>query len=89
MLLLVFLLLLLILLIVLMGKKKVKFMVGTTVYHKEKVKRGEKLVFPVQPRKPGFLFIGWSEMPRGGVCWNEQTDEVKKSIKLYAQWKHV
>lgn len=78
--------LLLLLLLLLLGKKKVEFMVGDAVYHTEKVKRGGKLAAPVQPEKAGSRFLGWYDSPAGGKAWNLEADEVKQSMKLYAQW---
>lgn len=83
------LLLLILLLLLLLGKKKVRFMVDDTVYHTEKVMRGDRIILPVDPRKPGFRFNGWSDSPEGGRLWNTEEDEVQKSMKLYAQWSHM
>ena len=62
----------------------VTFRVDNAVYSEIKFAEGEKVTFPEDPSKGGYIFSGWY---RGNVQWVEGKNEVTSDVVLVAKWK--
>ena len=80
-------LLVLLLLMLLLGKKTVKFETACDMKVKDqKVKKGDCIQRPVQPKRIGRTFAGWYKDEARTMRWDFETDTVENNMTLYAKW---
>ncbi len=73
--------------LMLFGKKTVHFEPNSkTEIPDQKVKRGEKVQRPEQPKRNGRIFGGWYVDEECTERWDFETDTVEDSMTLYAKW---
>jgi len=71
----------------LLGKKTVHFETNSkTEIPDQKVKRGEKVQRPEQPKRNGRMFGGWYVDEECTERWDFENDTVEDSMTLYAKW---
>ena len=71
----------------LMGKKTVKFETRCRMKIKDqKVKKGNLIERPEQPKRLGRTFAGWYLDEECTERWDFETDTVEENMTLYAKW---
>jgi uncharacterized repeat protein (TIGR02543 family) len=71
----------------LLGKKTVKFETRCRKKIKDqKVKKGNLIERPEQPKRPGRTFAGWYLDEDCTERWDFETDTVEANMILYAKW---
>lgn len=79
--------LVLLLVIILTSKKTVNFETACDFEIKaQKVKKGEHLQRPVQPKRIGRTFAGWYKDESRTMRWDFENDTVENNMTLYAKW---
>lgn len=79
--------LLLLLLLLLAGKKTVHFETGCNAkIPDQKVKKGNPVTRPEDPRRIGRTFAGWYGDEAYTKRWDFENDKVEKDMTLYAKW---
>lgn len=67
------------------------YIVDEEVYWIDDYEEGEKIDFPIEPTKEGYIFDGWYKDSECLVEWNEEKDAYSKAqegqtVNLYAKW---
>jgi uncharacterized repeat protein (TIGR02543 family) len=67
------------------------YMIDNEVYWIDDYEEGEKIIFPIEPTKEGYIFDGWYKEIEGKTEWQEDVDTYSKpedvqTVNLYAKW---